>query len=173
MRNVPAAPGLLLATLLALGCGGPSGECTGTVGAAAIRAELGGDTKLALTESLTSRVALMVLDYGDGAFFVDTIVSLPAEQGPTQIPFGPGTPQRPVAEGLVPRFLVTRPESVPAIRSGVMTVALTSSESVEGSFDVEFEDASTMHCTFDVSGKTNIEDDQVPIEPPLGPTGLR
>lgn len=163
---------LFVTVLLLTGCRGPSGECTGSAGATDVSGELGGETKMVIVsggDQGPGRVALMLLDYGDGKLFIDTRVGLPADRDPKQIPFGPGTPQRDLSEGSVPRFRLERPEGAPALRSGVMTVQLNGAENVAGSFDVQFEDDSSMRCTFDVTGKTGIEDDQVPIEPPLGP----
>lgn len=160
----------VVATLCLAACGGPSGTCTGTVGSSTLSADLGGETKVLFVGGLdTNRIARMVLDYGDGDLFVDTEIWLPANQDTSAVPFGKGTPERPVAEGLVTRFRVPEPKGAPAVRSGVFTVRQASATHLEGQLDVTFADASEAHCTFDVSGKTTIEDDQVPIEPPLGP----
>ncbi|MBF5041335.1 hypothetical protein FGE12_02980 [Aggregicoccus sp. 17bor-14] len=159
-----------IAALCLAACGGPSGSCSGTLGPSTLNAELGGETKVLFGGGLErNRIARMVLDYGDGALFVDTELWLPANQGMSAVPFGEGAPERPIAEGLVTRFRVPEPKGAPAVRSGVFTVRQASATHLEGQLDVTFADASQAHCTFDVSGKTTIEDDQIPIEPPLGP----
>lgn len=162
---------VVLALLLG-GCHSRSGECSGQMGPTPVSGELGGETALVIGGLLESgRIARMVLDYGDGAVFVDTEIYLPADQDPTPVPFGPGTPERPAAQGRVSRFRISGPAGTPALRAGVMTVRLDSAESIAGDFDVQFEDDSRLRCTFDVTGKSVADGDQVPLEPPQGPIG--
>jgi hypothetical protein len=156
-----------IVVLLLSGCSSARGECSGQMGPEAVSGELGGDTALVIGGLIdTGRIARMVLDYGDGTLLVDTEIYLPAEQDPTAVPFGPGTPERPAAEGKVTRFRLSGPPGAPALRAGVMTVRLDSAESIAGDFDVQFEDDSRLRCNFDVTGKSVADGDQVPIELP-------
>lgn len=163
-RPIPtAALPCALALLLLAGCGGPSGDCTGSVGSVPISGELGGETKLAIGGAPDSpRVAFMLLEYGDGAFFVETAIALPAERDATAINFGAEAPPNGFAGGNVTRFRITRPDDAPRVRVGVFTVRQVDAFQLEGDFDVTFEDDSKLRCTFDVSGSNRNPEDQLP-----------
>jgi hypothetical protein len=163
-----AGPCLALALLLSLGvlgCGGPSGECTGNVGSVPIVGELGGETKLligqASPENLARRAA-MVLEYADGAAFIEVELILPADRGSTAISFGPEVQPGEPGSGFVSRFRFPRPDTSPGVREGVLTVRQVDPFHLEGNFEVEFEDASELRCTFDVTGENRHQDDQLP-----------
>ena len=166
LKPSPAVP--LLALLLPLwlvGCGGPSGECTGSVGSVPIEGGLGGETKLVIGQSSPeslSRRAAMVLEYADGAAFVEVEVLLPANRGSTDIPFGPGVRPGEPGSGFVSRFRFPRPDTSPPVREGVLTVRQVDAFHLEGHFDVQFEDDSRLSCTYDVTGRNSHPDDQLP-----------
>lgn len=167
MPLTPRLAGPLLALLLSpvlVGCGGPSGECTGSIGSVPIEGELGGETMLAIAfNEEVGRVAGLVLEYGDGALLIESMLTLPAEKGSTEIPFGPGASPGELGGGGVDRFRFSGPpESSPRLHRGVLTVRQVDSFRLEGNYALEFEDASSLRCTFDVSGKNRNPDDQLP-----------
>lgn len=167
-RQVPhAGPLCTLALLLPLGlvgCGGPGGECSGSVGSVAITGELGGETKLVVGGGTdVARQAAMFLDYADGELVIEALITLPAERGSTAIPFGKGAPPAQPGSGHVSRFRIYGPpEHSPPLRAGVVTVRQVDPFHVEGYFDLQFEDASSLYCTFDLSGRNSNLDDQLP-----------
>jgi hypothetical protein len=170
MRLKPptVAPRLALALLLPLvlvACGGPSGECTGSVGSVPVQGELGGDTKLAIGQSSgedLARRAAMLLEYADGTVAIEVELTLPANQGSTDIPFGPDVRGSEPGSGAVSRFRFPRPDTSPGVREGVLTVRQVDAFHLEGSFDVQFEDDSRLRCTYDVKGKNSHPEDRLP-----------
>jgi hypothetical protein len=157
--------GLALLLLGLCHCG-PSGECNGRVGGRPVKAKIDGASKLLITPPTenpnhSERVAHLQLVYDDGVSFL-VRVRLPAERDPTAIPFGPGLEARPAGTGRVSHFEVRGVEDAPAVRSGVLTVAHPSTTGVEGTFQAQFEDGSELSCSFDVSGRNCLYEDQPP-----------
>jgi hypothetical protein len=149
LRCAVPLPCLLLTTLWLVGCGGPSGACTGRVGASNIDGELGGETSLVIDGSAEQgRTAQLVLDYGD--LLVDTEVQLPAGQALTQVPFGPDEPPRPAELGQVTRFIISEPPGAAAVRTGTLTVRFDAEEHLIGVLSVALEDGTSVLCNFDV-----------------------
>jgi hypothetical protein len=165
-------PALLLA--LPLAACGPQGECEGAVGAVPVRGELGGDSQLFIRDGIPgqnygggARIADLALDYGEGELTIAMEVALPRKQGATPVPFGPQVPP-PEDRGIghVRQFIVKRPEDAPSVREGLLTVRLADPNTLEGNFDVSFEDGSGARCTFDLSGKNFVFEDQPPCSGP-------
>jgi hypothetical protein len=166
-------PSLLLLALPLVACG-PKGECEGAVGAVPVRSEIQGSSQLFIREGNPGhnygggvRIADMELNYGEGSLSVLIEVALPREQRLTPVPFGSHVPV-PEDRGLghVRQFVVKRPENAPAVREGVLSVRLADPYTLEGNFDVSFEDGSGARCTFDLSGKNFVFDDQPPCSGP-------
>jgi hypothetical protein len=175
MKGTWSRAGLALLCLGLCHCG-PEGECTGSMGGRALKVKLDGASDVLITpptenQDKSERVAHLRLVYDEGVAFAVRVV-LPAKRDPTDIPFGPGVEARPAGDGRVARFEVRGMEDAPAVRSGVVTVAHPSTTGVEGRFQVRFEDASELTCSFDVSGRNCLYEDQPPPpgNVPLPPT---
>jgi hypothetical protein len=111
------------------------------------------------------RMAGLVLEYGEGALLIESLLTLPAERGSTEVLFGPGAPAGEVGGGSVSRFRFSGPpEDSPRLRRGVLTVRQVDAFHLEGNYALEFEDASALRCTFDVTGTNRNPDDQLPVD---------